>query len=712
MTAASMPSVAVMASNSVTWVAVIGAASITAVASIAAAFIARRRPDGPGTGDVVPTGAVAAAQLPPRPRFVNRQDELTRAVTSIQAGGGVLTIEGEIGVGKSAVAAELFHRLHADAERLALSEHSFLWIDARHGCPSLVDICRHLSLATDHLSLSTVAEDFKLEVLRRHLADRKTVLGLDNLGLADDPSSVALQELLRAVPSGSFVIASLNRPGALQASRVHLDSLKPRHVREFIAQQVEALGLEHAHRFDESFARRVHAAVGGNPFMIAWFLRSLVGTPESLEERLTALEQGEGPSELLARVWVELSERSRTVLAACAHLCGYATIEQLEVGCDLPKDAVLAELRELIGRGLVVTSTSGGSHPNTHACTEGLQRFVRAQVQRADSSALTLRLAAYYTHHFEGSWEDARWAIPHVGAIRIVLDQLFERGHDKELQRLFRTVLDIFMTLGLFDDRITYGGLAYQSAVRSADHVGASLACSVVSSTHAIRGEWREAKAALALGLVAAETSGSSAERARQMREEGFLSYRSGDPRRALEVVEGADEMAREAGDLNNAVDVTGLRMSAHLYLGDVDAAEDAAIAYTALCEQIPWERAKSNPLRHRAEIAIHRGDLREARELLDHARSIAVAYEDRRALPRLNMTEARLLLVERRPRPAMRAASGAARAARELGLPAEEVEALALRRTALRALAFPPLRYRHARKRPVRFSNAPVGGD
>ena len=46
---------------------------------------------------------------------------------------------------------------------------------------------------------------------------------------------------------------------------------------------------------------------------------------------------------------------------------------------------------------------------------------VRAQVPPADVSVFTNRLAGYYVRHFEGSWEDARWAIPHIGAIRTVL---------------------------------------------------------------------------------------------------------------------------------------------------------------------------------------------------------------------------------------------------------------------------------------------------
>jgi len=709
-----MPGHTLAASSSVPWIAVVGAAVITAAASIAAAVIARRRP-AERHSDPAPTNTAVIErpkpQLPPRVTFINRHTEMERAVSKIRAGGSLLTIEGEIGVGKSAVASELLHRLHANAEHFSLVEHAFLWIDARDGCPSLVDMCRYLNLTTDHQSLSAIADTEKLDALRRHLANRKTVLLIDNLSLEDDPESAALRELLRTVPSGSLVIASVNRAATLQAPRVPLQDLSLRHVGQLIRQQVDDLGLEERGRFDDAFVKRVHAAVGGNPFMIAWFLRALVGNPESLEERLVALEHGEGPQELFERVWRDLSETSRAVLTACAYLGGHAMVDQLVVATVLPSRRVLSELKALLGRGLVAT-TNGDGRTNAHSCARGLQRFVLAQASDTTHAELTKRLSAHYAEHFEGSWEDAGWAISHLDAIRTVLEQLFKLGDDQELQRLFRATFDIFMTLGLFDDRITYGRLAYQSADRAGNHRDASLACSVVSSTHAIRGEWAPAKEALALGLIAAENSGLRGEKARQMREAGFLKYRSGDPRGALEAVEGAAELADNAGDLNNLVDILGLQMSAHLYLQELDQAEVAARRYLALCDRIPWERAKSNPLRHLAEIAIHRCEDQEARELLDRARAIAAEYNDARGLARLSMTEARLFLLSRQAGAARRAASRAASAAAELSLPAEALEARALHRASWLALLIPPLRMRYRRRRPVRLSDAPVGGD
>jgi hypothetical protein len=164
-----------------------------------------------------------------------------------------------------------------------------------------------------------------------------------------------------------------------------------------------------------------------------------------------------------------------------------------------------------------------------------------------------------------------------MNGLRATIMNLYEEGRDRQLQQLFGTTLDLFFTLGLFDDRIELGRLAYESADRFGDHRAASLACSVISSTHAIRGELPEAREALALGLVAAEHSGAAAETARQMRDTGFIHYRSGRAERALVAVEGAEDLALSDGDLNNRVDVIGVQMASHWYLGNLDEAEQSA---------------------------------------------------------------------------------------------------------------------------------------
>jgi tetratricopeptide (TPR) repeat protein len=665
----------------------------------------------------VPREAAAKVYLPARAHFVNRKVELDRAIMHIRSGEVALAIEGDIGVGKSAAATELAHRLHDDDAGAGAGapadadDRTYIWIDGRDGCPQLTDVCRALSLFTGDQSLSRIADAHKLDALRAHLAKHRTVLILDNLRLGDDLASEQIRELVRTVPPGSLVIASVNTPGRLDAVQLRLEDLTAPDVAQLVRHEASRLGLSDPALLEASFADQLQEILGGNPGMIEWFLRSLGRGEKSLEAHLAAVSRGEGLGELLAPVWSGLSSSSRMALGVCANLRGQATIEQIAIAGQLPEDEASAAVRDLLSVGLLRT-VRPTDRPNVFVCAGGVQRFVNAQTPAGRRAEFTARLAAHYTDYFSRNWEDARTAVSHMNGLRATVANLHEEGRDAQLQQLFANTLDLFFTLGLFDDRIELGGLAYESAVRSGDYRAASLACSVISSTHAIRGELAAAREALALGLVAAERSGAAAEKARQMRDTGFIHYRSGEAERALAAVEGAEELALADGDLNNRVDVIGVQMASYWYLGRLDEAERAARCYIRACEEVPWERAQANAMRYLAEEAIHRGDFAAAEEHLTRAHGIAERYDDARGVMRLRMTEARLRLIALQLREAEAAAADAEESAVALGLPSERAESAALRTAARRARLIPPLRLRLRRRRPLRMTAEPVGGD
>ncbi|MGN6254378.1 MAG: AAA family ATPase [Solirubrobacterales bacterium] len=663
----------------------------------------------------VPREGTAKVYLPARAHFVNRKAEMDRAIMHIRSGEVALAIEGDIGVGKSATATELAHRLHSEdvagGAPADADDRTYIWIDSRDDCPPLSDVCRALSLFTGDQSLSRVAESHKLDALRAHLAKHQTVLVLDNLRLGDDLRSQQIRELVRTVPPGSLVIASVNTPGSLDAVRLSLEDLSAPDVEQLVRHEVNRLGLSDPALLEASFVNRLQEIVGGNPGMIEWFLRSFSRGEKSLEAQLVAVSRGEGLGALLTPMWTKLSPSSRMVLGVCANLRGQATIEQATTASELPEEEVSAAVRGLLSVGLLRT-VRATDRPTLFVCASGVQRFVIAQTPAERRAEFTARLASYYTDYFSRNWEDARTAVSHMNGLRATIANLHEEGREAQLQQLFGNTLDLFFTLGLFDDRIELGGLAYESAIRSGDHRAASLACSVISSTHAIRGELTAAREALALGLIAAERSGAAAEKARQMRDTGFIHYRSGEAGRALVAVEGADELALANGDLNNRVDVIGVQMASYWYLGRLDEAERAAHRYIRACEDIPWERAQANAMRYLAEAAIHRRDFDIAREHLKRARHIAERYDDARGLMRLRMTEARLCLIALTLREAEGAAADAEESAIALGLPSEQVESAALRKAARRARLIPPLRLYLRRRRPLRMTDEPVGGD
>ncbi|HST42705.1 MAG TPA: AAA family ATPase [Conexibacter sp.] len=652
--------------------------------------------------------------LPSRLRpFVDRVDVIDHVVAQIGVGERVVAIEGNAGVGKSAVAVELAHRLRDRAHpgALDLREHHFIWVDGRNACPTLAEICQQITLLTGNQSLASVADSTKLDALRAHLAQHRTVLLLDDVKVASSAAEGPLRQLLRTVPDGSLVIAALNGPHTLDGMRITVHELRSPHALELIELSARRLGLADTGIVDPAFARRLHAAVGGNPHLIESFVRKVQSSPEPIERLLRAVERGEGLRDPFLPAWEGSGAEARAVLVVCAALDGQAITEQLTFGSGLSERDVVRALEELMGSGLV-TVVRAPDRPERFVCPYALRQFVKAEIAPAEIAAIASRLAAFYVKQFSDEPENAFWAVPHVAAITAVLELLFDHGLDADVQRVFSSSLDIFYTLGLFDARISTAGLAHRSAVRVGNHRAASLAMDVLSSTHAARGEIGAAREAVALGLIAAEAAEDPGERARQMRAHALVLYKAGRAAEALTAMEGAEELARQTGELEIVVNLLGLQTVAHWYVGAFEASAAAARRGLRVCEQMGWERAKAYPLRNLAEVAIHAGDWQEAERLLRQARALSVALGDRRQITRIHLTGARLLLLSGRSQAAVGEAEAAVSEAAVLGLAPELCEARAIFAKARRATLLAPVRWACVRARRPRFTDAAIGGD
>jgi NB-ARC domain len=659
--------------------------------------------------------------LPRRCRpFINREAELEEAIVHVcEEREVVLAFEGSRGVGKSAAATELAYRLQEEspASNFDLSDHIFIWVNGRNGQTTLTDIGRSLCIETDDQSVSAGSDRDKLDRLRRHLAQQKTALILDNLTLSDDADSADLRELLDTVPEGSLVIAAINRDDGFDACRVPLKEFSAKDVEKLVAAQVKRLKLEPPGEFDKEFAGRLHEVVGGHPGTITWFLRACKKGGMPARERLEALQRGQGLERLFAPIWSALPEKSRALLAACDCLGGLGSAAQLAVACDCTPEEALGTVEELLDEGLLSVMRSAGQA--VFVCSQAFGLFVAGETPIEMRYRSLQRLARHYVAMLLAAPEDARALLPEVDALRAVFDGLGRMTVDQvedpelelDLQELFRRTLDVLLTLGLFDDRLTAAKHAYESAMRTGSFKCASLASEVLAGTHAFRGDFEAAELSLHQGWIAAEASGDEGEFARQQYNEGFLRYRMRQPQAALEAAAGADERAVRAGDEETLINVLDMRAAAHLYLGEVDHCEAAAIRCLAVCEEIGWERAKAFPLRFLAEVAIHKNSP-EARELVARALGFSERYGDQRQQARVCLTKARMHLLARELDEAEPAASRAANEAQRLGLPPEEEEARALEDAIRLVRRSPALLDDYVARRPVRLTDAPVAGD
>ncbi|MFF6994801.1 hypothetical protein ACFY93_07550 [Streptomyces sp. NPDC008313] len=655
--------------------------------------------------------------LPSRVRMVDRTKEVAQLLDHLGRGEYVIAIEGSIGVGKSALAMEVAHRL---AERRTKSRrtpgaHEWLvWIDAHNELLSLADIARTLSFVSGDQFLAAAPAEHKGEALQSFLAAHPCVLVIDNLRLTAVGAEKVIH-FLRNLPSGSLAVVSANTLGQLEAPRVLLSELRFEHMRELLCFEADRRDVAALKDVDNALARRLYKVLGGNPRVVKLFVLAYSrGQYASVDALLDSLAAGAVSltDGLFGTVWADITPQGRGVLAICAYLDGKATAEQVQAGLGLSESDLRLLIEQLWSDGLL--STRRYLDQSWYSCSAALCGFVLSQTPAADIATMRRRLADHLTTRFQSDWEDAAGAMSHVEAMRILLKDLDRHGEYQACVDLFAVALDLLFTLGLFDDRIELGWVSYHAATELNQPEERSLALSVVSSTHAIRGEDTDAAAAVRLGLQIARDAGSDKEVARQLRCEGFRLFRAGRAQEALAAVldEDAEALAREAGDMNNAIDIQSLKGAAYWHLGDLPRCEAEVRRFVSACEELPWERGKAYAIRDLAEIVLMRGAYANADALVAQAQDIATEYRDTRQLARITLTQARLRLFQGKMREARTLAQNAARQSRDLVLLGEAAEAEAVAKAAARAVWDPMRRMRTVGHPKARFTEFTVGGD
>jgi len=664
--------------------------------------------------------AVVTAQprliLPARTPLIDRKPQLAQLLTILRSGEPVVAVEGEIGVGKSALAREAAHCL-AEPEATKSPRgrfESLIWIDAANGSPGLSDLARTLTVCLAEQSLSAAPAASKADAIRSYLAIHPSVLIVDNFrhrpGTDKQPS---LSDFLGTLPTGSVAVVSSNTVGVVPGPRIVVPELSAEDAGALLTREGNRLGVTALQKPTEELAGRIHRLVGGNPRAIALLALRCSRYAGPVSALLTELESsGDLTETLYEQVWQDLPDSARSVLGVCAHFEGGIDGGQLAMALGEPEDQVHVPLERLWVDGLL------GAAPlldrPVYTCSASLRVFVRGRSSTEFIETTRNRMADSLIARFSVDWEDAAGAAPHVDLIRVLIRDLDAAGEYRRCLDLFAAVYDILFTLGLFDDRIGLGWVAFHAAEQLGSTQEQSLALSVVSSTHAIRGEDAQAAHAVERGLAVAEAAGSAREIARQLRCEGFRLFRAGHAEQALAAVQvrDAEAMSREAGDPNNMIDVLSLVGASYWYLGKLDECEDTVGRFLTECDQMPWERGKAFALRDLAEVRLMRGDFDQAQELAAGARRIATEYRDVRQLVRIGLTDARLHLYRGRFRQARELAKRTAAEARSLLLPGEGAEADAVAAAAGRCLRIPGLGRTVIGRPRTRYTDMAVGGD
>ena len=376
---------------------------------------------------------VEAGTLPPLVGRAAERDALDAALARLRAGtGGVVVVEGEPGIGKSRLLAELAARAEAAGCRVASGWASELETDLPYAV--LADALDPLLQAlgeravgrlglADPAALAAVLptlgdpappDRHRLhralrDLLERAAATRPLVLCLDDVQWADPGSLDALAALARRPPAGAVLLALAVREGALPGA---LAASLAAAMREDRVTRLALLPLAE----DEAAAlvggdvTGLYAVSGGNPFYLEQLARSGGAAPSA---------GGEGdppaPGAIPPAVALALAAELAGVPPAAHRLLDAAAVtgDPFEPGlaadvAELPEAAALEALDELLARTLVRPAGAARRfafrHPVVrHAVYDAIPAGRRLAAHARAAAALERRGAGIVAraHHLE-----------------------------------------------------------------------------------------------------------------------------------------------------------------------------------------------------------------------------------------------------------------------------------------------------------------------
>ncbi|NLG42239.1 MAG: ATP-binding protein [Phycisphaerae bacterium] len=452
--------------------------------------------------------AAVPDNLPARPTiFVGRSDELRRCLDALSPdvrGWGV-TIDGQGGIGKTALALEVAHAARAQAwfDAYCFASAKTAWLTAegvRAETLALSSLDAFVRETARVLGCADVERMTEAVERRRALLDalrgRRVLLLWDNLETLCQEERDQVAEFLSRLPGDNKAILTSRRRTGEIAFTLRLDSLTKAEAADLLAKlaarQPRVAG--ELRRAGESGARALHEAAGGNPLVLHWavgqmMLRGLT-LPDATARIQSADRSGDLYTFLFADAASDLGASDKTILSAFTGFQTPVDAATLADVTQLTANVVATALERLVILSLVNDLPGGryGLHPLTRA-------FVRAALNgapqkpaiaplRLDPAARRAALRywvdyaqkygddkdAYQTHdRLEAEWANLDAAATELYALTGLPGALADDEAAKMLNDLANALYYFTWFRGYWDEAIRLDEWGYAAAVARQD---------------------------------------------------------------------------------------------------------------------------------------------------------------------------------------------------------------------------------------------------
>ncbi|MGH3904783.1 MAG: hypothetical protein ACRDTE_11415 [Pseudonocardiaceae bacterium] len=464
-----------------------------------------------------------AHNLPAKPRLIGRTEEIAELGSRVDAY-PLTVVEGPPGAGKSTVALELAHRylveatLRARRRKRRTELAGFVWLNLRYRSLSVDEVMTSVGLVLDHPAIGTLTGDEKQLTLRRLLAERPTMIVIDNFETLAPDLAVPLLDFLSSLPDHSHAIITTRGYPYPEGSIMRLRNLDRVQTLAFVRQEAQRHGLSALAAAQDATLAVVFEVTGGSPLAIEWLIGQVARRGQGLDMAIQALRSGESDifRILFEQSWSLLNETARkmliglTVFRTSADLS--AVIAASGANGDVASAAAIGQLVELglveVHEAVQQRDIRYSLHPLTHL-------FARAKGSGQDDDSLraaTRHAIRHYLEFMRRYGENASAVEPDIPNILYFVSWCKSRQEHNDLVALADAIHDIVFSLGLFEDRVSLAHDATEAAQQLGRPDLQAHFTSMSAGTYSMMGRYGDADYDLRGGLQAAIAANSPSE--------------------------------------------------------------------------------------------------------------------------------------------------------------------------------------------------------
>lgn len=291
--------------------------------------------------------------------LIGRDSELESIARLVKRGReSVITVTGEGGIGKTALALEVAYALADDPGQ---PFDAILWTSLKHerltarGIKEIANAARDLTSAIGPLGRAFDASfNGGLQDLSEALTGLRTLVVFDNL---ETIGGIDFNQLYEALPdTASYLVTSRIGVGEYER-RFPLSPLAEKDSLRLFNNFIQTRRLDSLRRLTGETRSKIVARLRHSPLAIRWFILAVEAGRDPL---VLIRDQTELLEFCVRSVYDELSDAAQSVLSALAVLGRPITVDELVVLLDESADVVNIGLQELV-RGSLVRRDSTGS---------------------------------------------------------------------------------------------------------------------------------------------------------------------------------------------------------------------------------------------------------------------------------------------------------------------------------------------------------------